>query len=124
MRLGHRRWRNGAAGDRFHTGLGKGSSPRHGELHWVHRVGDWGFAGARHGEGRRRFAGDLRSRSKGPDSGPNQLLRLLHGKAKLHKVQLGATAQQGEAWPWRGGGAAPAAGDRPSRDPTDYRSVR
>ena len=23
---------------------------------------------------------------------PNQLLRLLHGKAKLHKVQLGATA--------------------------------
>ena len=44
---------------------------------------------ARHGEGRRRFTGDLHSRSKGPDSGPIQLLRLLHGKAKLHKVQLG-----------------------------------
>ena len=104
-------------------GLGQGSSPIHGELHWVHRVGDWGFAGARHGEGRRRFAGDLCSCSKGPDSGPIQLLRLLHGKAKLHKVQCGATAQQGEAWPWRGGGAAPAASDRPSRGPTDYRSV-
>ena len=50
---------------------------------------NWGFAGARHGEGRRRFAGDLRSRSTGLDSGPIQLLRLLHGKAKLHKVQFG-----------------------------------
>ena len=79
-----------------------------------------GLATARSGEGSPAIC----ARAKGPDSGPIQLLRLLHGKAKLHKVQLGATAQQGEAWPWRGGGAAPAAGDRPSRGPTDYRSVR
>ena len=32
--------------------------------------------------------------------------------------------QQGGLWSWRGGGAAPAAGDRASRGPTAYRSVR
>ena len=61
-------------------------------VHLGTQNGGLGLGVARHGEGRRRFAGDLRSRSKGPDSGPIQLLRLLHGKAKLHKVQLGGTA--------------------------------
>ena len=52
------------SGDQNGRNLGQGGSPQHGELHWVHRVGDWGFAGPRRGEGRRRFAGEQFS----PDS--------------------------------------------------------
>ena len=102
-----RRWPKRCCGARFHTGLGQGGSPQHGELHWVHRVGDWGFAGARRGEGRRRFAGEQFS----PDSegahgkrSTDNFLTLVCGFASMWPSQRGSRAPG--PW-WRGGAPAP-----------------
>ena len=43
LQQGCRRMRKGCCGARIATGSGQRGSPRHGELNWVHRVGDLGL---------------------------------------------------------------------------------